>query len=517
VKRTPFVLGALVLPAGLLACGQLLDLGQERELWPPEGGAPPPGLAPDASGGPDARDCSDASDAAVSPEDVAVEARTDGHTDGPSSSPPDANPDANPDADVSAADTEFPAVGFVTGITVPISATHAGSTTYANERLAATTLSCSGVLIAARSALTLTSCLGGDLTAIRFAMNATGDALSFPEHTIVYAVDHVHATPTGHAVLHLAVASDQPDPTSLAKPMVPLTGTDGVQSPFGWHAAVPLDAGPNAAAWMASWRIEGTTTVVRRAHPGTVAVFDDTNVELSLAASDSMSAGDVGAPGIVLAAGRPFVIGSLDQSSAGIAVLRSTFGSTAAPLVESALWLTDDDALPGLRPPPPAGAYTWTAVGWPLDPWPDLYPTSFYAAGSETNTPTGGTTTTRSLGVCTTWNGGQQIPGKYFAGGGCIIAQNRIEYWPPTFKVLNVQGSATWPQATNGAVLPGSFAAGYDQMVRSFACRGSYQATSDAGMTDGVHPGVVRLGACHITYGGQEIPLTDFQTLILGP
>jgi hypothetical protein len=476
-----------------LACGDLLGLGPRPESWPPEGGrAPEPGL----------------NDAARPAVEASNETANDASDAGPT---PDAPPSdlAEAASPVSDADTSFPAVGFVTGVSSPVAATHPGATDRTNERLAASTLSCSGVLIASRTVLTAASCLASNPLQTYFALNPTGDALGRPDRTMVYAIDGAHLSPSGQAILHLAVASDQPEPASIAAPLVPVTANDANPSPFGWHSPAPPFENGAAMSQTASWRIESATTVVRRVRSGDAVPLGDAGVQFTVPTSSPSFSSDLGAPAIAQAGGR--VIGSLDQSAPPSLIFVATFASAEGSWLEQMLWRYDEVIVPNIALPPPPGGYTWIGVSDVMQDPGSLdvaQPTAFYAAGSEVVYDPSGSQT-RALGICVAWTSGGQLPGKYWINGGCAFDSNGSESWASVYKVLSVTGTASWSQAPGGVVATGSFAAGYSAMMPVFACHASYMS--------GVQPGFVRGGSCYITWGGQEQAVSPFETLVLGP
>jgi hypothetical protein len=489
---------SVVLTSAAVACGDLLGLGSPRDGWPAEGGAWMSSGPTDAAGA--------AVDASTppTPNDVDV---VDAGDAGLLSEAPEAS-DLQGMADIT-----FPAVGFVTGVSTPVNVTSASVTDHSNERLAALTLSCTGVLVGPRTVLTSVNCLASATSQTRFALNPTGDALLHADRTIVYAVQSVHRSPGGQAALLLAVASDQPEPSSIGAPMLTMTSTDGIASPFGWHSGIPaaqvLRSG-TGTMMTASWRIENPTSVVRRAQGGGATLVDDSSLQLDVVGSLAPVSSDLGAP--AFAHSGALVMGSLYQPASSLLSFHTTFSAAEGSWLEQMLWLRDESMIQGVAPPSTSGPYSWSRESELLEDPPeerDPLPATFFEAGSEVVTDTAGNMRTRSFGICLVWMAGQQIPGKFWAEGGCSYDANGGEAWPLVYKLLQVSGSSSWQSASAGVPVPGSFAPGYAGPTPLVACRASYGA--------GVDPGVVRQGACDVTWGGVEQVVPQFETLVIGP
>ena len=176
------------------------------------------------------------------------------------------------------------------------------------------------------------------------------------------------------------------------------------------------------------------------------------------------------------------------------------------------LWLYDEVIVPNIAPQPAPGGYSWLRVARTSQDASysaqDPEPTDFDAAGSQVITSASGPLT-QTLGICVTWTGLAQQPGKYWFMGGCAFDSGGNESWSAVYKVLTVTSTATWSQTTGGMIAAGSFAPGYAGMTPVYACRASYM--------NGVHPGFVSAGNCYITWGGREQVFSGFETLAVGP
>ena len=102
------------------------------------------------------------------------------------------------------------------------------------------------------------------------------------------------------------------------------------------------------------------------------------------------------------------------------------------------------------------------------------------------------------LYVCRAWYGGGVHPGKV-VGGNCNIGYGWREIAIPRFEVLAAAGTWAPSQGRYGEPL----AAGHERGGPLYLCRALHN--------NGLHPGKLVEGRCHITWGGSEFARTQFE------
>lgn len=140
--------------------------------------------------------------------------------------------------------------------------------------------------------------------------------------------------------------------------------------------------------------------------------------------------------------------------------------------------------------PPPGSHYFWKPVEY------GRIPHRAFIGGQERD---------MILYVCQAYYRDGVHPGKV-VGGNCNISWNGREIVLNNFKVLVGEG-LYWRPGHYGRVPYNAVVGGMVHGRPLYVCHASYGRR-------GVHPGKLWENACYIAYGGQEIPMHDYEILV---
>ncbi|KMY67825.1 hypothetical protein AAU61_08125 [Desulfocarbo indianensis] len=88
----------------------------------------------------------------------------------------------------------------------------------------------------------------------------------------------------------------------------------------------------------------------------------------------------------------------------------------------------------------------------------------------------------------------------------CRLGWGGREVAVDDYQVLTAYG-ASWQRARPGEIPAGAVGGGYSNQGEMFVCRANYR--------DGVHPGKLYAGKCHLGWGGREVAVDNYDVLVV--
>ncbi len=327
------------------------------------------------------------------------------------------------------------------------------------------------------------------------------------------------------AIIHLAVASGQPEPSSLVTPIPVITDVSNTaNSPYGVH--VNLDPtttfapGSGGTPWIAGFGTDDRgpggqwNQLQRHAHTtqfyasSIIPTIDVKNTDPANGWVDHGDSGSAllyqaGAKDPGLSAGRFYVLGDLYGYGGlgnGSQQFQVTFGHMGdlgwmnhGTFVEVAQWFTRVVS-------PGSAGLSWTGVSKYND---EAVPSNALIGGYDSNGA--------PLPVCRTWYEGAQLAGKVVSGA-CKTAWGGAERNQWAYETLSTSKATAWVSAANGS-LP-SFSGWSPVWTGSSAGEGNMYVCR-ASTNGSLAPGRLAGYACRVGYGGQEFDIASYDVLLV--